>query len=161
MACYITGAVEMYRQWDARPGTKKLSGWSGGAVDVAYSSGVTSGIPQRGRFIAFSVSASSWPVCLRWYILWNILHVQRSRRLQLGGRTSADFPPSFLPLHVGHRNLVRPSQIYHTERPPSVHLLSVNYRKLECGPMPNLMVALPNIGGALCSTPQSSADAHY
>ena len=37
-----------------------------------------------------------------------------------------------------------------------------NYRmKLECGPMPNLMAALPNIGGALCSTPQSLADAHY
>jgi len=42
-----------------------------------------------------------------------------------------------------------------------------NYRiqwdnaKLECGPMPSLMVALPNIGGALCSTPQSLADAHY
>ena len=34
-------------------------------------------------------------------------------------------------------------------------------RKLECGRMPNLMVALPNIGGALCSTPQSLADAHY
>jgi len=33
--------------------------------------------------------------------------------------------------------------------------------KLECGPMPNLMVALPNIGGALCSMPQSLADAHY
>ena len=33
--------------------------------------------------------------------------------------------------------------------------------KLECGPMPNLMVALPNIGGTLCSTPQSLADAHY
>ena len=33
--------------------------------------------------------------------------------------------------------------------------------KLECGPMPNLMVALPNTGGALCSTPQSLADAHY
>ena len=33
--------------------------------------------------------------------------------------------------------------------------------KLECGPMPNLMVALPNIGGALYSTPQSLADAHY
>jgi len=32
---------------------------------------------------------------------------------------------------------------------------------LECGPMPNLMVALPNTGGALCSTPQSFADAHY
>jgi len=27
--------------------------------------------------------------------------------------------------------------------------------------MPNLMVALPNIGGALCSMPQSLADAHY
>jgi len=27
--------------------------------------------------------------------------------------------------------------------------------------MPNVMVALPNIGGALCSTPQRLADAHY
>jgi len=27
--------------------------------------------------------------------------------------------------------------------------------------MPNVMVARPNIGGALCSTPQSLADAHY
>jgi len=27
--------------------------------------------------------------------------------------------------------------------------------------MPNVMVALPNIGGALCSTSQSLADAHY
>jgi len=33
--------------------------------------------------------------------------------------------------------------------------------KLECAPVPNLMVALPNIGGALCSTPQSVADAHH
>jgi len=33
--------------------------------------------------------------------------------------------------------------------------------KLECGPMPNVMAALPNIGGALCSTPQTLADAHY
>ena len=32
---------------------------------------------------------------------------------------------------------------------------------LECGPTPNVMAALPNIGGALCSTPQSLADAHY
>ena len=31
----------------------------------------------------------------------------------------------------------------------------------KCGPMPNVMVALPNIDGALCSTPQSLADAHY
>jgi len=27
--------------------------------------------------------------------------------------------------------------------------------------MPNVMAALPNIGGALCSTPQSLADRHY
>jgi len=33
--------------------------------------------------------------------------------------------------------------------------------KLEFGPMRNVMAALPNIGGALCSTPQSLADAHY
>jgi len=33
--------------------------------------------------------------------------------------------------------------------------------KLECGPMHNVMVALPNIGGALSSAPQSSADVHY
>jgi len=31
---------------------------------------------------------------------------------------------------------------------------------LECGPKTNVMVALPNIGGALCSTPQTLADAH-
>jgi len=34
-------------------------------------------------------------------------------------------------------------------------------KQLECGPMPNVMVALPNTGGALCSTPQSLADGHY
>ena len=27
--------------------------------------------------------------------------------------------------------------------------------------MPNVIAALPNIGGALCSTPQSLADADY
>jgi len=27
--------------------------------------------------------------------------------------------------------------------------------------MPNVMAALSNIGGALCSTPQSLADTHY
>jgi len=31
----------------------------------------------------------------------------------------------------------------------------------KCGPMPNVMVALPNVGGAFYSTPQSFADAHY
>jgi len=36
-----------------------------------------------------------------------------------------------------------------------------NSLKLECEQMPNVMVVLPNIGGAHCSTPQSLADAHY
>jgi len=39
--------------------------------------------------------------------------------------------------------------------------LSANYNKLECGPVPNVMAALPNIGGALCSTLQSVANAQY
>jgi len=34
----------------------------------------------------------------------------------------------------------------------NVFLLAIS-NKLECGPMPNVMAALPNIGGALCSTP--------
>ena len=42
-----------------------------------------------------------------------------------------------------------------------LHCESEKLTKLECGPAPNVMVALPNIGGALCSTPQSLADAHY
>ena len=33
--------------------------------------------------------------------------------------------------------------------------------QLECGPMPNVMAALSNIGGALCSTPQNLAAAQY
>jgi len=36
-----------------------------------------------------------------------------------------------------------------------------NKQKLECGPMPNVMPTLPNIGSVLCSTLQSLADAHY
>jgi len=35
------------------------------------------------------------------------------------------------------------------------------YIQLECGPMPNVMVTLLIIGGALCSTLRSLADAHY
>jgi len=32
-------------------------------------------------------------------------------------------------------------------------------KEVECGPMPNVMAGLPNIDDALCSTPQSLADA--
>ena len=34
------------------------------------------------------------------------------------------------------------------------------YINYKCGPMPNVMAALPNIGNALCSMPQGLADAH-
>jgi len=34
-------------------------------------------------------------------------------------------------------------------------------KKTEYGPMPNVMAALPNIGGGLCSTPQNWTDDHY
>jgi len=34
-------------------------------------------------------------------------------------------------------------------------------KKWKCGPIPNVMAALPHIGGTLCSTPQCLADAHY
>jgi len=43
---------------------------------------------------------------------------------------------------------------------PNEHRMEIE-KELECGPMPNVMAALPNIGGALCSTRQSLADAHY
>ena len=50
------------------------------------------------------------------------------------------------------------SGIAHTHRPmEGLGTLT----ELECGPMPNVMAALPNVGAALCSTPQSLADAHY
>jgi len=44
---------------------------------------------------------------------------------------------------------------------PTADITPGKEEELECGPMPNLMAALSNIGGALCSTPQSLADAHY
>ena len=34
----------------------------------------------------------------------------------------------------------------------------IQKKNWKCGPMPNVMAALPNIGGALCSTPQSLAE---
>ena len=42
-----------------------------------------------------------------------------------------------------------------------VRIMLSLYKTLECGRMPNVIAALPHIGGALCSTPQSLADAHY
>jgi len=47
---------------------------------------------------------------------------------------------------------------FHSNRLRSVRDILQNQK---CGPMPNVMAALPNIGDALCSTPQSLDGAHY
>jgi len=51
-------------------------------------------------------------------------------------------------------------KIHNHSKPNGVNYCKKN-SKLQCGPMPNVMVALPSIGGALCSTLQSLAEAHY
>jgi len=40
-------------------------------------------------------------------------------------------------------------------------VIVISDKSLEHGPMPNVMVDPPSIGGGLCSMPQSLADAHY
>ena len=40
-------------------------------------------------------------------------------------------------------------------------MVLLKQKQLECGTMPNVIAALSNIGGALCSTVQSLADSHY
>jgi len=72
------------------------------------------------------------------------------------------------PTVVGGRRPIPPLMGDRTDPPPplisacNVSTVRTSEKvQLECGPMPNVMVALPNIGGALCSTPQSLSDAHY
>jgi len=63
-----------------------------------------------------------------------------------------------IPLMTNHCTLfVDPSVSYTV----TVFRLTVYYRLFTAHIMPNVMAALPNIGGALCSTPESLADAHY
>jgi len=49
---------------------------------------------------------------------------------------------------------------YRVHHQAQASVYNITPEQLKCGPMPNAMVALPNIGGALCSTPQSLAVAH-
>ena len=68
--------------------------------------------------------------------------------------------PALFSHEKGHRPPF-PAHIYYvmTKRSPISAIAELLL--LECGPMPNVMAALPNIGGALCSTPLSLADAQY
>jgi len=43
---------------------------------------------------------------------------------------------------------------------PTAEIRQRKKEELECGPMSNVMADQSNIGGGLCSTPQSLADAH-
>ena len=52
-----------------------------------------------------------------------------------------------------HALLTLLGRSFHSQSTP-VHIMPWLHVQLECGPMPNVMVALPNIGGAVCSTPQ-------
>ena len=74
-------------------------------------------------------------------------------------------PFSLLDLEKNDNEFHSPHLISTEFETPKMHVninsaFKLNY-ELECGPMPNVMAALPNIGGALCSTPQSLADAQY
>jgi len=57
--------------------------------------------------------------------------------------------------------LLKTSQFETVCKDDSGYISQLKRQKLQCGPMPNVMAALPNIGGTLCSTPQSLADAQY
>jgi len=65
-----------------------------------------------------------------------------------------------------HHNDLINKYVHDVTRQPGQHLTqaqlmssSQSKEKLECGPMPNVVPTLPITGGALCSTPQSLADA--
>ena len=64
-----------------------------------------------------------------------------------------------------HRNKLRlltnHTLHYDHRRHPSRRTYRLNPENTRMWANANLMVALPNTGGALCSTPQSLADAHY
>ena len=93
--------------------------------------------------------------------------LQKPRDLDLGSGHMAYRRASLIDLnlytkfHRNRKNIFMDGLTAAT--PPSQGQVTqkVGQIQLECGPMPNVMVALPNIGGALCSTPQSLADAHY
>ena len=57
--------------------------------------------------------------------------------------------------------MIQPDKVVRLYIQMAIGHLTLLYYKLEYGLMPNVMAALPNVGGALCSTPQTLADAHY
>ena len=96
-------------------------------------------------------------ISLVWGIPANINGFRVLAALLHGMHSSSGRQPNFAAFSRG-RHLYLAGQ---PSRWALAHILVHSYRiKLECGPMPNVMAALPNIGGAVL-TPQSLADAHY
>jgi len=82
-------------------------------------------------------------------MLWNLVNKVVMDKLNYGACYSTvcynEFMHNTLSDFVGAKSVV----------------FAIKHTKQEYGPIPNMMAALPNIGSALCSTPQSLADAHY
>jgi len=93
---------------------------------------------------------------LLFHLLLNCVIVTVGRFLLVGGKNVFSMDKN----RGGKNSFAGKNRFCHINCGPICQNIGKN-PKLECGPMPNLMVALPNIGGALCSTPQSLADAHY
>jgi len=95
---------------------------------------------------------------LRSHILAALLHGTRpvgvSQTLQLGTELAQTAPPIFgwavITLGIGgpHCSYIWPQHWRVSEN------CVLKNMKLECGPMSNVIAALPTTGGALCSTPQ-------
>ena len=86
------------------------------------------------------------------------MYIRKLTTLYRGEQLSRDdLSRLLLVVNSEHLTNFRAADMQVLHRPTTGRL----FNQLQCGPMPNVMVALPNIGGALCSTPQNLADAQY
>jgi len=132
------------------PGSAETQVIWGGIVKrllIACFIGNISAEKYQNLFMCVKVIASQ-----RWDVFWDTVY----------------FPFSFVKMPTDFENCFtdRLSSKFLTKRYlkrvatlPCEIWMSEKQKQLECGPMPNVMAALPN--GAVCSTPQSLADAHY
>jgi len=95
---------------------------------------------------------------VRWWS-WQVRRCSSSPSQRAHWCSSRAWSPAPAPVTATNQQctIIQPSGVVLKK----LNLTQQKQTTLECGPMPNVMVALPNIGGALCSTPQSLADAHY
>ena len=82
-----------------------------------------------------------------------LLHHVKARKMEYFDRSLCQLKDS-----IEHEAKIRLTQGSRIRGRPMTSWID-NVFQLECGPMPNVMVALPN--GALYSMPQTLADAHY